>query len=131
MTPLELVLAGAIAGYLLHYVERATVATSKTKPFNLGAATAAKLAVNGGAIEFELGDETFTLPSAAKWSEDQLGKTKEQTPFEVMRDVLGDDFDRFAKAAEKADPDNGFSFTMATELMKHYFEASGLGGPGE
>lgn len=109
-----------------------TASAKKKSPFSLGAAYAAKLSANDGAVEFEVGGAEFSMPSAAKWTEDDLKATATQSPFEVIRNALGkDDYTRLLQAAIIENAPSGFDFGMAQELLKFYMSASGLGAPGE
>ncbi len=105
--------------------------TKKSKPFDLGAAYAAKLSAGDGQVVFEVGGATFTMPSAATWTEEQLKATATKSPFEVIRDALGDEqYELMVKSAAGTTA-AAFDFGMAQELLRFYMEASGLGAPGE
>lgn len=104
--------------------------SAKNKPFDLGAAYAAKLSANDGQVTFRLGGADFSMPSAAKWTEEQLEATSDKSPFDVIRDALGaEDYARLCQAAK--DAGTPFDFGMAKELLEYYMRASGLGAPGE
>lgn len=104
---------------------------AKSKPFNLGAAYAAKLSANGAAVVFELGDAEFSMPSAASWDEQRLKATAKQSPFDIIREALGDEEYARLEEAAKSTSAGKFDFGMAQELLRHYMEASGLGTQGE
>jgi hypothetical protein len=123
-------LAGALLRELISMLGAAMANAKKGSPFDLGAAYAAKLSANDGQVTFAVGGAEFSMPSAAKWTEDELKATGSKSPFEIIREALGDEeYKRMTEAAEAAG--TPFDFGMSKALLEHYMAASGLGSQGE